>query len=202
MEVKVFQPLMVNCRLLACMADYFTVYVERELQAQGYPELLIAVIEGALLGTVQDEDKREHEDEVENLYLPRILAEKIFRYYSGATLNDFVRHIVRTLRQDQNFQKSLAFRQLILTKKLQKQLQDSKAIIDKEKKKKKYDKKKVKKAAIKKAAESAESKMQVAITGVVSTTSSTPDVVNVLGGGCCTAVDEGTEDENEEEELV
>jgi len=149
MEQQVLGPLLMNSRFLACLGNFFPVYVERELQARGFPEALIAEIEIALDFTPNDT----HDGDEIN-YFPRILAEKMFRYYCGSTLNDFVRHIGRALKHDQDFQKSVSFRQLLLTKKLEKQLTCEK---DKAKAKKKSEKKKKNKANKKASSSSAAS---------------------------------------------
>jgi hypothetical protein len=146
MESNVFMPMMKNVRMLACLGNFHSVYIERELQCLGYPEAVMSVIENALgvISSSTDMTTTTDEDEGKNKF-SRILSEKMFRYFSGSMLNDFLRFIVRSLKQDLNFQKSVAFRQIILTKKLLKQLNDEKAKVKKIKKKNKKNKNKKKK---------------------------------------------------------
>jgi uncharacterized small protein (DUF1192 family) len=120
MEKEVLMVLLVkNSRIMAVLGNRLSLYVERELAKREFPEQFAALFEVAL-GIHQASDhltdeRIAHMYEVTD-YPPLVMAEKFYRYYVGATFNDFIKAIARDLKIDRDFKRNVAFRCAQLSK--------------------------------------------------------------------------------------
>ena len=120
MEREVLMKLLQNnSRIMAVMGNKMSVYLERELAKREYPERFTAVFEVAL-GLYKSTDlltdeRIAHMYSVSD-YPPLVMAEKFYRYYVGASFNDFIKAIARELKVDRDFKRNVAFRTAQLSK--------------------------------------------------------------------------------------
>jgi len=119
MEKNILIPLLEKTDLLANLGNLMCIYLEREVQYMQYPESFTSVFEVAL-GLYPDFNTELTDERVESMhcddYLPRILAEKFYRYYLGSCFNDFMKHKVRLMKCDLEFDNSVAFRISLISK--------------------------------------------------------------------------------------
>ena len=117
MEEHVFIPLLESGKILACLGNRLSAYLECQLVVKLHPERIAVIFEVALGMASPSEpltDRRMSKLLDDDAYLPVILAQKLYRYYIGSCFNDFVKHKVRALKHDKDFGRKLAFRNSLL----------------------------------------------------------------------------------------
>lgn len=131
LESEVLVPLLANNRLLACLGNMLSTYVETQVQISGVYDRMALIFAKALGWSKVDMDESAEEPNEETLAdyksdgscsndqsLPMRLSLKLLRYYIGASFNDFMKHKERALRHDRDFTKRVAFRTQVLTKRI------------------------------------------------------------------------------------
>jgi hypothetical protein len=131
LESDVLIPLLGNNRLLACLRNMLSRYVETQVEASGVYERMAIIFAKALGWTKVERAESTAEESIEeeclsdyqsnagdDKSLPERLATKMVRYYVGSTFNDFIAHKARALEHDRDFSKRVAFRMKVLTKRI------------------------------------------------------------------------------------